>query len=156
MNCHELPARNLARVFLGKQLAAERSLLSGNNQDAATILTALARQGANLPGLHAGLVHGLAPHGYAKSGEAQFTREIAIDPISPEARVGLAETAALRGDWQEVSTELGRAAETVPRELARLLEFAPCGHRASGLDKGNGNYQKPSPVPLPAIPGKLG
>jgi len=127
---NELPRTSspkFSQSVLGQQLAAERSLLSGNNQDAATILTRLARQGANPPGLHAELGTALLRMGYAKSGEAQFTREIAIDPISPEARVGLAETAALRGDWQEVSTELGRAGATVPRELARLLEFAPAG-----------------------------
>ena len=127
---NELPrtfSPKFSQSVLGQQLAAERSLLSGNNQDAATILTRLARQGANPPGLHAELGTALLRMGYAKSGEAQFTREIAIDPISPEACVGLAETAALRGDWQEVSTELGRAGATVPRELARLLEFAPAG-----------------------------
>jgi tetratricopeptide (TPR) repeat protein len=127
---NELPRTSspkFSHSVLGQQLAAERSLLSGNNQDAATILTRLARQGANLPGLHAELGTALLRMGYAKSGEAQFTREIAIDPISPEARVGLAETAALRGDWQQVSTELRGAAATVPRELARLLELAPAG-----------------------------
>jgi tetratricopeptide (TPR) repeat protein len=126
---NELPrssSRKFTQSVLGQQLAAERLLLSGNNQDAAKILSRLARQGANLPGLHAELGTALLGLGYAKSGEAQFNQEIAIDPFSPMARVGLAETATLRGDWQEVSAELVRA-KAAPRELARLLELAPAG-----------------------------
>lgn len=127
---NEIPRTSILRfgeTVLGQQFVAERFLLSGNNQDAAKILSRLARQGANLPGLHAELGTALLGLGYAKSGEAQFNQEVALDPFSPMARVGLAETAALRGDWQEVTAELVRAEATAPRELARLLEFAPAG-----------------------------
>jgi tetratricopeptide (TPR) repeat protein len=127
---NELPRTSSPRFgqsALGQQFAAERFLLSGNNHEAAKILSRLARQGANLPGLHAELGMALLGLGYAKSGEAQFNQEVVIDPFSPMARVGLAETAALRGDWQEVTAELVRAEATAPRELARLLEFAPAG-----------------------------
>jgi tetratricopeptide (TPR) repeat protein len=111
----------------GQLLAAEELLVKGNNLDAARAFFRLLHQAPTQAGVRAGLGTALLQLGYAKSAEHQLSQEIAIDSESPQARLALAQTAALRGDWDQVRNELEYLAGSEPHELNRLLEFPTAG-----------------------------
>jgi tetratricopeptide (TPR) repeat protein len=110
---------------VGQQLTAEDLLTKGDGLGAAGILLRLVRRASSQPGIHAALGSALLNQEFPKSAEDQFRQELSQNPDCPLARLGLAETAFLRGDWQEAISDLGRLARLEPRELARLLEFKP-------------------------------
>ena len=109
------------------QLVAEELLNKGSNLLAAKSLFHLLHDAASHAGAHADLGHALLELGYAKSAESQFHKELAVDPNSPLAQFDLAQIAALRGDWDEVSAELGKVSGLYPRAFRLLLEFPPAG-----------------------------
>lgn len=108
-----------------RQLEAERLLEQGHYLDSAHILFKLVRDAPDRPGLRADLGHALLHMGYAKAAEGQLRKELEIDPENPGAHLDLAETAALRGDWEQVSAQLTAVSIAQPRELTRLLEIRP-------------------------------
>jgi tetratricopeptide (TPR) repeat protein len=63
--------------------------------------------------------------GYVKAAQDHFRQELVNNPQSPSAELGLAQTAALAGDWTQVGTRMERLSELEPREMTRLLEFPP-------------------------------
>src|SRR5207249_8257864 len=72
--------------------------------------------------MHADLGPALLGMGYTKSAEAEFRRELALDPQCPLARFGLGELTLLRGNWQEATVALEELTRAQPRELKRFLE----------------------------------
>ena len=124
-----------------QQLSAEELMAKGDNLNAARVLFRLLRQAPSQPEVHGELGTTLLALGYAKAAEDHFQQEIAKDPESPRSHVGLAETAALRGDWAEVNGQLEYLSRSQPRELTRLLEFPPAGLI---LQAWNGGQMKPS------------
>jgi tetratricopeptide (TPR) repeat protein len=124
-----------------QQLNAEELMAKGDNLNGARILFRLMRQARAQPEVHGELGTTLLALGYAKAAEDHFHQEIATDPESPQSHLGLAQTAALRGDWAEVSGQLQYLSKSQPRELTRLLEFPPAGLI---LQAWNGGQLKPS------------
>jgi tetratricopeptide (TPR) repeat protein len=112
---------------VGQQLAAEKLLATGSNLDAARVLSRLLRQAPAPVQLHADLGAALLGLGHAKSAENHFRQELSLDPDCPLARLGLAETAALRGDWDEVLVELEQLDNMHPHETTLLLDSPPAG-----------------------------
>jgi tetratricopeptide (TPR) repeat protein len=112
---------------VGQQLAAEALLATGDDQGAAGVLLRLLRQVSTQPQSHADFGAALLELGYTKAAEDQFREELSQDPDCPLARLGLAETASLRGDWEGAVSSIERAARSNARELARLLELPPPG-----------------------------
>jgi tetratricopeptide (TPR) repeat protein len=107
------------------QFEAERLLDQGHYLDGAHILFKLVRDAPDQPGLHADLGHVLLHMGYPRAAEDQLRKELAMDAANPAARLDLAQTAALRGDWEQVGGQLTAASAAQPRELTRLLEMRP-------------------------------
>ncbi len=112
---------------VGQQLAAEDLLATGDDQGAAGALLRLLRQAPAQPQGRADFGAALLELGYTKAAEDQFGLELSQDPDCPLARLGLAETASLRGDWEGAVSIVEQAARSNARELARLLEFPPPG-----------------------------
>jgi tetratricopeptide (TPR) repeat protein len=110
-----------------RQWEAEQFISQGRNLDGARALFKLVHEAPGQPGLHADLGRALLQVGYAKAAEDQSRRELAIDPANPLARLDLAQTAALRGAWEEVSAQLKEVSGAQPRTLTRLLEMPPAG-----------------------------
>jgi tetratricopeptide (TPR) repeat protein len=109
-----------------EQLQAEEQLAKGENLDAARMLFRLVRSSTQ-PEVHAELGSALLALGYVKAAQEHFQRELAGNPESPLAHLGLAETAALGGNWAEVSMRMEHLSQSEPRQLMRLLEFPPAG-----------------------------
>ncbi|HTV56574.1 MAG TPA: tetratricopeptide repeat protein [Terriglobia bacterium] len=82
-----------------EQLAAERLLASGNDWKAIQTLLAVRRAAVRQAGLKADLGTALLDLGYTKEAGSEFKAELAGDPESPPAQFGLAEIAALQGNW---------------------------------------------------------
>ena len=112
---------------VGQQLAAENLLATGDDQGAAGVLLRLLRQVPTQPQGHADFGAALLELGYTRAAEDQFREELSQDPDCPLARLGLAETASLRGDWEGAVSIVEQAARSNARELARLLELPPPG-----------------------------
>ena len=112
---------------VGQQLAAEKLLETGRSLDAARALSRLLRQAPAALQLHADLGAALLGLGYAKSAEGHFRQELLRDPDCPLARLGLAQTAALRGDWDEVLVQLQQLDNLHPRETMLLMDSPPAG-----------------------------
>lgn len=112
---------------LAQQLAAEELLAKGDNLNAARMLFRLLRHSPNQPEVHAELGTALLALGYVKAAQDHFKQEMVKNPESPLAQVGVAQTAALRGDWDQVGATLEHLSKSHPRELTRLLEFPPAG-----------------------------
>jgi tetratricopeptide (TPR) repeat protein len=113
---------------VGQLLAAEKLLAIANNLDAARLLSRLLRQTlAPQVQLHASLGAALLGLGYSKSAENHFLQELSLDPYCPLAKLGLAETAALRGDWDDVLVQLKQLDNMHPHGTTLLLESPPAG-----------------------------
>jgi tetratricopeptide (TPR) repeat protein len=112
---------------VGQQIAAEKLLATGSNLDAARVLRRLLRQAPAQVQLHADLGAALLGLGYSKAAESHFRLELSLDPDCPLARLGLAETAALRGDWDEVLGQLEQLDNMHPHETTLLLDSPPAG-----------------------------
>jgi predicted Zn-dependent protease len=112
---------------VAQQLTAEQSLNDGNALQAARDLFNLLRNHQMQPQANSDLGEALVDLGYPKTAEEHFGRELAQDPLCPRARLGLAETASLRGDWALVASELRDLDRDQPRELGVLLQLQPPG-----------------------------
>lgn len=110
-----------------QQLSAEAALESDANWDAARVLLRLVKAAPRQPGVHADLGRALLALGYAKAAAGAFRSELGIDPESPWAMMGLAETSLLAGRWSEAKTQLDHIATSQPRQAARITESAPPG-----------------------------
>jgi tetratricopeptide (TPR) repeat protein len=110
-----------------RQFDAEQLLDQGRHLDAARELLKLSSIVPQQPGLHADFGRALLEVGYRKAAEEQLRTELTLDPLNPLAHLELAQAAALRGEWQEVSTKMVEASQEEPRELTRLLEKFPAG-----------------------------
>jgi tetratricopeptide (TPR) repeat protein len=113
--------------IVGQQLAAEKLLDTGSSLDAGRALSRLLRQAPAELQLHADLGAALLGLGYSKSAESHFRQELSRDPDCPLARLGLAETAALRGDWDEVVVQLQQLENLHPHEMMLLMNSPPAG-----------------------------
>jgi tetratricopeptide (TPR) repeat protein len=120
-----------------RQLEAEQLLNEGRYLDAVHALFRLVHDAPQAPGIHADLGRGLLEIGYPKAAENELRKELAIDPSNPSARLDLAQTAALRGDWKEVGEQLTTVSGQQPRELTRLLERQPAGLVEQAWTQGN-------------------
>ena len=107
------------------QFEAERLLEQGHYLDGTHMLLKLVREAPDHPGLHADLGHALLHMGYPKAAEEQLRKELAIDAANPAAHLDMAETEALRGDWEQMSAQLMQVSAAQPHELTRLLEMRP-------------------------------
>jgi tetratricopeptide (TPR) repeat protein len=110
-----------------RQFEAEQLLAQGRYLDCVRDLFKLLPDAPEQQGLHADLGRALLEIGYPKAAEEQLRKELAIDPANPLARMELAQTAALRGDWHEVNVQIAEVSAAQPRELTRLLEMVPAG-----------------------------
>jgi tetratricopeptide (TPR) repeat protein len=111
----------------GQQLKAEELFDKGDTLDTAGTLFALLRQAPDQPQAQAELGMVLFHLGYPKAAEDRFRQELLNDPECPLARLGLAQVAALQGNWKEAISGTEQLALSHPRELARLLELPPAG-----------------------------
>jgi tetratricopeptide (TPR) repeat protein len=116
-----------AEQDLTQQLTAEELLAKGDNLNAARMLFRVAHRSPNQPEVQADLGSALLALGYTTAAEDHFHRELLENPESPLAELGLAQTAALGGDWDQVGARLQHVSQSQPRELTRLLEFPPAG-----------------------------
>jgi tetratricopeptide (TPR) repeat protein len=112
---------------LEQQLAAEELLAKGDNLNAARQLFRIAHRSPHQPEVQSELGTALLNLGYVKAADDHFHLEAAKNPESPMAELGLAETAALAGDWTQVARKIEHLSEFEPRESVRLLEFPPAG-----------------------------
>jgi tetratricopeptide (TPR) repeat protein len=112
---------------LAQQLIAEELLAKGDNLNAARKLFRLVHRSPNQPEVQAELGTALLALGYAKAAQDHFHLELVKNAESPLAQLGLAQSAALSGDWEQVGTILEHLGELQPVELTRLLEFPPAG-----------------------------
>jgi tetratricopeptide (TPR) repeat protein len=112
---------------LEQQLAAEELLAKGDNLNAARQLFRLTRRSPHWPEVQSELGTALLNLGYVKAADEHFHQELAKNPESPMAQLGLAETAALGGDWTQVAAKIEHLSQSEPRESVRLLEFPPAG-----------------------------
>jgi tetratricopeptide (TPR) repeat protein len=122
-----------------QQLSGEELLAKGDNLNAARIFLRLSRSttqqsSSNQPSsdqfkpeVQAELGAALLALGYVNAAQDHFQQELAKNSQSPLARLGLAQTAAINGDWVQVSERLEHLSQTQPRELMLLLEFPPAG-----------------------------
>lgn len=110
-----------------QELNGEELLAKGDNLNAARLLFRILRRSPNQPGVHADLGMALLALGYAKAAQQHFRLELTNNPESPSAQLGLAQTDALSGAWNEVTNSLETLSESEPLELTRLLQFPPVG-----------------------------
>jgi tetratricopeptide (TPR) repeat protein len=106
-------------------LTAEEFIAKGEPLNAARFLFLLLRQHPAMPEAHAELGTALLELGYSKAAEEHFRNELTRNSESPLALLGLAQIAALRADWNEVSAEFEHLNTSNPQELARLLDMPP-------------------------------
>ena len=59
--------------------------------------------------------------GYPKAAEDRFRRELLRDSDCPLAQLGVAQLAALQGDWDSAISGIEQLGRSYPRELNRLL-----------------------------------
>jgi tetratricopeptide (TPR) repeat protein len=113
--------QKLPTSVLARQLTAENLLATAEYQGAAGLLLRLVRQAPGQPQIHADFGAALLALGYAKAAEDQFRQELSEDHDCPAARLGLAEAAALRGNWDQAISAVDLLTRFSPRELARLI-----------------------------------
>jgi tetratricopeptide (TPR) repeat protein len=110
-----------------QQLIGEELIAKGDNLNAARLLFRVLRRSPKQPDVHADLGVALLALGYAKAAQDQFRQALTDDPESPSAKLGLAETAALSGDWNEVKKRMEDLSRSEPFEVTRLVQFPPAG-----------------------------
>jgi len=124
---------------LMQQLTAEELLAKGDNLDAARTLFRLVRSSPNQPEGQSDLGTALLRLGYLKAAEDHFHQELADNPSSPSATLGLVQTAAMSGRWEEVASKLEEVSRSQPKELLRLMESPPVGIVQQAWSKGDLN-----------------
>ena len=134
-----------------QQLDAENRLAKGDDMGAAGILLRLLPHAPHQPQAHAELGTALINLGFPKSAEDQFRQELSYDPESPLARLGLAESEVLRGNWESAISGMEQLAGSQPRELARLLDWPAPGVVNQAWAEG----KVPLPPRLAGAPGAL-
>jgi len=110
---------------VGLQLEAERLIAHGSYPEALRILFPLLQKSPSQASLYADLGMALLGLGFPETAEAQFRKELALDPLAPDARFGLLVVLSLRGDWTNVLEQLRTLAGSNPRELTRFFESPP-------------------------------
>ncbi|PYV14014.1 MAG: hypothetical protein DMG21_19510, partial [Acidobacteria bacterium] len=120
-------AQKLPAGVVGRQLEARELMEAGDYLRAAGVLGRVLRQSPGQPQAHAELGTVLLTLGYPRAAENQFRQELSENPLSPLAELGLAETAALSGNWQEATSSLEQLSRSNPQELIRLTEIPPAG-----------------------------
>jgi len=113
--------------LVGQQLAAEGLVDQGDDLAAARSLFRLLHLSPTQPQLNADLGAALVELAYPKAAEEHFRQELAHNPECHEARLGVAETATLRGDWAQVASALDALNNSQPRQFKLLLELQPPG-----------------------------
>jgi tetratricopeptide (TPR) repeat protein len=122
-----------------QQLTAEELLAKGDMMGAARTLFRVLRGAPNQPEVHAELGNALLTMGYIKAAQDHFHQELINNPESPLAELGLVQTAALGGDWDQAGARMERLSQTQARELMRLLEFPPAAPVLQASAKGQMN-----------------
>src|SRR5215831_9870456 len=130
---------NSGEEELIQQLIAEELLAKGDNLNAARTLFRLVRTSPNQPEVQSGLGTALLRLGYLKAAADHFHQELTGNPNSPSAALGLVQTAAMSGRWEEVATRLEQLSRSEPKELLRLMEFPPVGIVQQASSKGDLN-----------------
>jgi tetratricopeptide (TPR) repeat protein len=120
-----------------QQLTAEEMLAKGDNLNAARTLFRVARSSPNQPEVQSDLGIALLRLGYLKAAEDHFNQELAANPKSPSAALGLVQTAAMNRRWEEVAGRLEELSTSEPKELLRLMESPPVGIVQQALGKGD-------------------
>jgi tetratricopeptide (TPR) repeat protein len=120
-----------------QELEAEELLAKGDNLNAARSLFRLVRSLPNRPEVQSDLGIALLRLGYLKAAEDHFNQELAGNPNSPSAALGLVQTAAMSGQWEEVARRLEELSRSQPKELLRLMEFPPVGILQQASSKGD-------------------
>jgi tetratricopeptide (TPR) repeat protein len=110
-----------------QQLNAEESLAKGDNLNAARMLFHMLHASPGQPEIHADLGTALLQLGYVKAAQEHLNQELIENPGSPIAQLGLAQTAALNGNWGAVGAKLEHLSKAQPREFMQLTEFPPVG-----------------------------
>ncbi len=113
--------------LVGQQLTAEELLAKGDATGAAGVLLRMLHRAPHQLQAQADLGAALMELGYTKPAQEHFRQALSQDPECPLARLGLAETAALQGDWEQADSALELLARSNPRELGRFLELSPAG-----------------------------
>jgi len=108
-----------------QQLTAEELIAKGETLNAARDLFRLLRQAPGMPEAHAELGTALLELGYANAAEDHFHKELTNNSESPLAHLGLAQTAALRGEWDLVRVEFEHLSTSNSREFTQLLDLPP-------------------------------
>jgi len=124
---------------LGEQLTAEELLAKGDNLNAARTFFRIVRSSPNQPEVQSDLGTALLRLGYLKAAEGHFNQELAGSPNSPSASLGLVQTAAISGRWDEVGSRLEQLSRSEPKELLRLMESPPAGIVLQASSKGDLN-----------------
>ena len=132
---HE-PAKSSEEGLL-QQLTAEELLAKDDNLNAARMLFRIVRNSPNQPEAQSDLGTALLRLGYLKAAEDHFKQELAGNPNSPSAALGLVQTAAMSGRWEEVATRLEQLSRSEPKELLRLMESPPVGIVQQASSKGD-------------------
>jgi len=110
---------------VARQLEAETRIAHGSYPEALRLLFPVLQKSPSQAGLYADLGMALLGLGFPGTAEAQFRKELSIDPLSPEARFGLLAILSLRGDWPDALEQLRSLAGSNPRELTRFFESPP-------------------------------
>jgi tetratricopeptide (TPR) repeat protein len=129
-------AREVPATATGQQLAAEELLDAGNIVGAAGTLFRLLGQAPDQPQAQAELGMILFQLGYPKAAEDRFRRELLRDSDCPLAQLGVAQLAALQGDWDSAISGIEQLGRSYPRELNRLLQLPPAGPLADAWTGG--------------------
>ena len=132
---HALTIKSPGSV-LAQQLDAEDMLRAEANWDAARILLRLAKEAPKQPEVHADLGQALLALGYPKSAANEFLQELLSNPEDPSAMLGLAETAALHGDWKNADSNVDKLGRGQPLQFAQLVESAPPGPLRQAWNEG--------------------
>lgn len=119
-----------------EQLTAEELLAKDDNLNAARMLFRIVRNSSN-PEAQSDLGIALLRLGYLRAAEDHFNQELAGNPRSPSAALGLAQTTAMSGRWEEVATKLEELSRSAPKELFRLMESPPVGIVLQASSKGD-------------------
>jgi len=122
-----------------QQLIAEELLAKGDNLNAARTLFHVVRSSPSQPEVQSDLGTALLRLGYLKAAADHFNQELAGNPGSPSAALGLVQTAAMSGRWDEVATKLEQLSRSEPKELLRLTESPPVGIVLQASSKGDLN-----------------
>lgn len=120
-------------------LTAEELLAKDDNLNAARTLFRIVRHSPNQPEAQSDLGIALLRLGYLKAAEDHFNRERALNPRSPSAALGLVQTAAMSGRWEEVAKTVEELSRSEPKELVRLMESPPVGIVLQASTKGDLN-----------------